>query len=476
MTDDEPVSHSKGTGEGTGEGRALRSRLRVPRIGRGATRSAEALPESVSDDASEGPSVRGRGREAVETWRRYRETQLSELAESNRLQREFVERTHSTDQATLPGLPPTASYADTPGAQEGSAEESGERRRDTLMTSSPFMFGFFGALGVLTAWWLAQNVTRLSSVITFVLIAVFLTLALNPIVESLTRRGLSRTAGVFSVFLGMVAVIALIAFLVVPPIVTETSTLAERMPDYLDDLGTQPWVSQLDSRYDISSRFDAEIEKRLADSNFISMVFGGVLGAAGWVAGGLIGAFTALVLTLYFLAALPTVKDAAYKVVPQSRRPRVIALAEEIMHRVGGYALGQVAVASINATCSWIMMTLLGVPYAAVLAVLVGLLGLIPLVGATLGAVIVALVALSQGLPIAVIVVIYYVIYQQIENYVIVPRIMSRTVSVPGALTVVAVLAGGTLMGVLGALIAIPVAAGLLLLYNEVVVPRQARL
>lgn len=460
MTDDEDVSQSR---EAT-EGKALRARLRVPRIGRGAARSAV--------EGGSGVSVRGRGREAVETWRRYRETQLSELAESNRLQREFIERTHHTDQDVLPGLPTPRE----PAAAEGAAAESGERRRDSLTVTSPFMFGFFGALGVLVAWWLAQNVTRLSSVITFVLVAVFLTLALNPIVESLTRRGLSRAAGVFTVFLGMVGVLALIGFLVVPPIVSETSTLVERMPEYLDDLSTQAWVSQLDSRYDISNRFDAEIEKRLADSNFISMVFGGVLGAAGWVAGGLIGGFTALVLTLYFLAALPTVKDAAYKVVPQSRRPRVIGLAEEIMHRVGGYALGQVAVASINATCSWIMMTLLGVPYAAVLAVLVGLLGLIPLVGATLGAVIVALVALSQGLPIAVVVVIYYVIYQQIENYVIVPRIMSRTVSVPGAVTVVAVLAGGTLMGVLGALIAIPVAAGLLLLYNEVVVPRQARL
>jgi len=201
-----------------------------------------------------------------------------------------------------------------------------------------------------------------------------------------------------------------------------------------------------------------------------------VLGVAGALAGGLIGFFTALVLTLYFLAALPTVKDAAYKIVPLSRRARVIGLAEEIMRRVGGYALGQVAVATINGAASWVMMQLLGVPYAIVLAVLVGILGLIPMVGATLGAVIVALVALSQGWVVALVVCIYYVVYQQFENYVIVPRIMARTVSVPGAITVVAVFAGGTLMGVLGALIAIPVAAGLLLLYNEVVVPRQQRL
>jgi predicted PurR-regulated permease PerM len=143
------------------------------------------------------------------------------------------------------------------------------------------------------------------------------------------------------------------------------------------------------------------------------------------------------------------------------------------MRRVGGYALGQATVATINAVCSWLMMQVLGIPYAAILAVSVGFLGLIPLVGATLGAVIVALAALTVSPTTTLVVLVYYVVYQQIENYWIVPRIMKRTVSVPGAVTVVAVLAGGTLLGVLGALVAIPVAAGLLLVYEEVLVPRQ---
>lgn len=121
------------------------------------------------------------------------------------------------------------------------------------------------------------------------------------------------------------------------------------------------------------------------------------------------------------------------------------------------------------------MMTILGIPYAAVLAVLVGFLGLIPLVGATIGAVVVGLIALSQSVEVALIVGAYYLIYQQVENYVIVPNIMKRTVSVPGAVTVVAALIGGTLAGILGALLAIPTAAGLLLIYEEVLVPRQAR-
>ena len=207
------------------------------------------------------------------------------------------------------------------------------------------------------------------------------------------------------------------------------------------------------------------------------VLFGGVLGAAGWVAGSLVGMLTSAILTLYLLATLPAVKDAAYRLVPSSRRPGVVRLAEEIMRRVGGYALGQATVATINAVCSWLMMQILGIPYAAILAVTVGLLGLIPLIGATLGAIIVALgAAVSASPTLALVVLAYYVVYQQVENYWIVPRIMKRTVSVPGAVTVIAVLAGGTLLGMLGALIAIPVAAGLLLIYEEVLVPRQERL
>ena len=143
------------------------------------------------------------------------------------------------------------------------------------------------------------------------------------------------------------------------------------------------------------------------------------------------------------------------------------------MRRVGSYAIGQVAVASVNAFFSWLMMLVVGIPYAAVLAVAVGFLGLVPMVGATLGAVVVGIVALFDEPKKAIIAIIYYIVYQQLENYAVMPRIMQRTVSVPGAVTVVAAMTGGALLGMLGALIAIPAAAGLLLIYEEVIVPRQ---
>lgn len=394
------------------------------------------------------------GVRAVHRWQGYRERQLELLAESNQLRREMW--AHPPERPVP--LP----------APDGASRQVG--------LAAPFFVGFVGALGVLTAIFLASNLTRLTTVLTVLGLAVFLALVLNPIVEVFTRRGTSREVGVGVVFLGLVGLGTALVLLVVPPVIEETTTLIERTPGYLEDLSQVPWVLRMNERYEVSERLLTEIDRRISDNAFLQSLFGGVLGAAGAVAGSLVGSLTALILTLYLLATLPSVKDAAYKIVPASRRPRVIALAEEIMRRVGAYALGQIAVASINAVCSWILLEILGLPYPVVLAVVVGLLGLIPLVGATLGATIVAVVAVVQDPTLALVVVVYYVVYQQLENYVIVPRIMKRTVSVPGAVTVVSVLVGGTLLGVLGALIAIPVAAGMLLLYEEVVVPRQSRL
>jgi predicted PurR-regulated permease PerM len=400
------------------------------------------------------------GRAAVQRWQDYRRHQLTLLAESNRLQRELREQVRAA-----PATP-------TPGAGQPLDTRTGR----SWSVASPFYVGFTFALGALLAWLLFQNLTRLTSVLTFLVVALFVTLSLEPVVQWLTRRGLGRGPAVFVVFLGMVGVITAIGALVVPPIASQTAMLVDRAPQMLQQLAQEPWIAELDQQYQVSERISAEIERLAVDGATISTVFGGVLGAAGWVAGSLVGVLTSVILTLYLLATLPQTKDAAYHLLPRSRRDRVSVIAEEIMRRVGGYALGQSAVATINAVCSWVMMQVLGVPYPEMLAVLVGLLGLIPMVGATLGAVIVALAALSVSPTTSLIVIVYYLVYQQVENYVIVPNVMRRTVSVPGAVTVVAVLVGGTLLGVIGALIAIPVAAGLLLIYHEVLVPRQQRI
>lgn len=434
------------------------------------------------------------GKNSVRSWRAYRTRQRAALRESNRISHEdeHLERSLLADLLGADGADGAdrAGGADDESARTAADEESagaaaaaatagstgttqfGEMGRP-INRHSPFYLGFVGALGALIAIGLWHSLGRLATTLTILLVALFLTLALNPIVEWLGRRGLRRSLSVGIVFLGVIVVFTLLGLLVFPPVISQGSELVQEAPNYVDRILNASWVQELDKNYDVVDKISEEFNKRLTDETFISSVLGGVLGAGRAVVNGVFQTFTILILTLYFLASLPKMKRVAYSMVPASRRNRVAQLSEEIMRRTGSYAIGQVAIATVNAVLSYVMMTLLGIPYAAVLAVLVGFLGLVPMVGATLGATLVCLVAFFDDPRSALFAGVYYLVYQQIENYVIAPRIMQRTVSVPGAVTVVAALAGGTLLGVLGALLAIPVAAAALLLVDEVLVPRQ---
>ncbi len=338
----------------------------------------------------------------------------------------------------------------------------------------PFYIGFVGALGVLTAYALVQLVGQLTQVITLLVVALFLALGLEPVVEWLQRRGLPRGGAIALVFAGVVAVVAGFAAAVVPVIVTQAGELVADVPELIEQVQRSRWFMELDDRYNVVGRVTAEVQAFFSGDRMTALA-GGVFGAGKAVVSGVFSTLTVLVLTLYFLASLRHIKSAAYHLVPRSRRLRVQLLGDEISRRIGGYVIGQITIASINAVFSYIMMLIVGLPYALVLAATVGILGLIPLVGATLGAVIVVIVALFSSVTDAVIVGAYYIAYQQFENYVIAPRVLQRTVAVPGAVAIVAALAGGSLFGVLGALIAIPIAAGILLVVQEVLMPRQDR-
>lgn len=422
----------------------------------------------------------------LDRWKEYRRRQRAALRESNRPtglapgQVSEVDEQLARDLLTSV-LPPTEGATETagetpsePGAGQGEGRRFGAAGRP-LNRQSPFYVGFVGAFGVIIALGLWHLLGRLSAVLTLIVVAFFLTLALDPIVQFLTRRDIKRPAAVAIVFAGVLVVFTLLGLLVVPPVIQQGTELVQEAPGYVDSVLDSRIVRQVDQDYQVVDKISEEFNKRLTDSAFLSQVFGGVLGAGRALVTGVFQFFTVMILTLFFLANLPKVKGAAFGMVPASRRTRVTSLSEEIMRRTGSYAIGQVAVATINAFLSWIMMTIVGIPYAAVLAVLVGVLGLVPMVGATLGAALVCTVAVFDEPRKMIIALVYYIVYQQVENYVVVPRIMQRTVSVPGAVTVVAALAGAALLGLLGALLAIPIAAGLLLLYEEVLLPRQRR-
>jgi predicted PurR-regulated permease PerM len=259
-------------------------------------------------------------------------------------------------------------------------------------------------------------------------------------------------------------------FAVVPPIIDQGSQFAHKAPDYVRQLQDNKTVASLDAKYHFLSRLRSYVDK---PEQLGGTLFGGVLGAGKVVLSAFFSAITVLTLTLYMMANLPDMKAAAYRMVPRSRRARVGLLADEILDRIGGYVAGNLLISLIAGGLTYVVLLILDVPYALALGLLVAVTDLIPVVGATLGAIVVTLVGLFVSLKTGLIAAAYYAAYQQFENYVLYPRIMKRSVDVSPVVTVIAVLIGGSLMGVLGALLAIPVAAAVQLVLQEVAAPRQ---
>jgi predicted PurR-regulated permease PerM len=340
-----------------------------------------------------------------------------------------------------------------------------------LRRGSPFYIGFFGALGVFLAWFLTKAVIQATSVIILIVVSMFLAVGLNPAVEAMTRRGLSRSLAITVVFLAVIGAFVGFGFAVVPPVVDQTNAFVTSIPENLDHLNKNPTIRQFDEDYGVIEKAKSYI----ASGGLGQRLFGGLLGVAGMVLGAVFSAFSVLILTLYFLAALPSMKHQAYQLVPASRRERVQLLTDEILVRIGGFVSGAFTVALIAAVTSYLFLTILGLPYALALAVFVGLLDLVPLVGATIAAAVITLLGFIESPVTGFVCLGFYVAYQQVENYLIYPRVMRKAVDVPAALTVVAVLLGGALLGIVGALLAIPVAAAVLLVVREVAIPRMQR-
>jgi predicted PurR-regulated permease PerM len=321
-------------------------------------------------------------------------------------------------------------------------------------------------------YYIATNTAQL---LLWIVAALFIALGLDPVVRWLEGRRLPRPIGILvAVSVLALAVIGFFATLI-PTIVEQVSELVRQAPEWIRNFLDSELFRTVDAQFGVRDRITEELDKFVKDPEAIGGIFGGVLGFGSTVANGLFGALIVLVLSLYFLAALPAMKRWAYRLAPRSRRARVEALSEAITGSVGNYVIGQACVALLNATFAFIVMSILGVPFSVLLAFVVALLAFIPLVGGVIAAVVVLLVCLTLGWQTAVIFAICYFAYLQFEAYFISPRIMQKAVAVPGAVAVISVIAGGSLLGVLGALIAIPTAAAVMLLMKEVFIVRQDR-
>ena len=339
-----------------------------------------------------------------------------------------------------------------------------------LSTRSPFRVAFAAALGVALAYGLVNALVAVRSVLILLLAATFLAIGLNPAVEALERRRVRRGGAVAAVLMVVLLFFVGFGFAVVPPIVEQAQAFAMELPRYVSQLQDNDRITALDERFGLLDTAATLVD----DPGALGVTAaGGVLGVGKIVFGALFSALTLLVLTLYFLSSLPTIKANGYRLVPRSRRARVSLLTDEILTRVGGYVAGALAIATLSGVTTFVLLLVLEIDYPLALAMLVAITGLVPLIGATIGATVVVTVAMFTSVKIGIICIVWYLLYQQVENYLLYPRVMQRSVNVSPAATVVAVLIGGSLLGILGALLAIPIAAAVQLVLDEVVSPKQ---
>ncbi|WP_053386643.1 AI-2E family transporter [Leucobacter japonicus] len=338
---------------------------------------------------------------------------------------------------------------------------------------NPFTFGLLGALGVLVALLIGSIVGQLATVLVYVGVALFLSLGLDPIVSFIERK-LPRPAAVAVVVGVVILAFAGILLAIVPVLVKQITNLVDSAPQMVDDITHSDWYAWLTDQF--GSNFDQAISGALdflQDPTNLGQIGGGLVAVGAGIAGGVTGVIIVLILTLYFMASMRAMKRLVVRFVPAYQRPRFRDLLEDVSGAVGRYVIGQVSLALCNGILSLIFLSIIGAPLPALLALIAFIGSLIPLVGTLSASVIISVICLVSSPTTALIAAIYYLVYMQIEAYVLSPRIMSKAVAVPGSLVVIAAVGGGALGGVLGALVAIPVAASVIIIVQKVVFPAQ---
>ena len=334
---------------------------------------------------------------------------------------------------------------------------------------------------MLTALLIGSAVTTLATVITYVGFALFLALGLDPIVRNLVKHKFPRPLAILTVVVSMLGLFAGFVFAVVPVIVEQVTNLYNSILEFLtsyNSLGEM--IAALQSIVPIETlnvqKTVDSIVVFLSDPGNLANIGGGVLSVGAGFANGILGAFLTLMLTIYLVVSLPTIKNSMYRLVPASTRESFVHIADQVVDAVGKYVIGQGTQGLANGVLSFIAMSLIGAHYPALFALIALVFSLLPLVGTVTGSI---LIVVTQFLvdpsnpTTAIWVAVYYLVYMQIEAYVIGPYIMNRAVKVPGVLVIIAALAGGALMGVMGAIVSIPLAASLLIIVRQVIIPAQ---
>jgi predicted PurR-regulated permease PerM len=314
-----------------------------------------------------------------------------------------------------------------------------------------------------------------SQVFVLILVALFLATGLNPAVEAIRRRGLSRSGAVAVIFTAVILFVALFAALIVPPLITQGTHLIDVAPSLLENLKNNSTIANLNDHYGIIDTLQKKLDSMTSDGTLLISAFGGVIGVGKTVLSGTFTALTIIVLTLYFITSLPQATELGLKLVPASRRPRIAALTDGIIARVGAFVGSQILVSFFAAIFLTIFAAVLGLPSPVAIGIIIFICGLVPLIGHFIGSAIFTIIALTQSVALGIAAFIGYVLYVQVENYIITPKIMKRTLAVPGAVTIISAMIGTSLLGLVGGLLAVPVAASVILILEEVVFPRAEK-
>jgi len=327
-----------------------------------------------------------------------------------------------------------------------------------------FRSGALVSLGAATTLIGLYALYTVRAILVRILIALFIAVSLDPAVRVLARRGVRRGVAVTLIFVLASALAAAFLFSVIPPLVDQGRNLADDLPGYLTRLQARSsQFRQLNDRFNVSDQLQGLV------GTLPGRLGTGVLGFTSRVFGAVFNSLTVLVFTIYFMADMPRIRSGVVRLFPVDRRPRARQVVDLVVDKVGGYMIGNIIISLIAGVVSFIAFTILGVRFAVPLAFVVAICDLIPMIGATLGAMIGVTVALfSSGVwPTTVLVAAFFIAYQQLENYLIAPRVLKTTVELGAAAVLIAGLIGATILGLVGALMAIPIAAAFNVLLNE---------
>lgn len=330
--------------------------------------------------------------------------------------------------------------------------------------------GFGLGVGLLLAYGLAQALLGAEQVLVLLLLSLFLAVSLEPAVAGLVRIGARRGLAVAVVVLVVVGVVAGFIALAVPPVTTEINAVINAIPEWIKQLHDHhSTLGRIEDRYHVLEK----VKQHFSGGDATGTLFSGVLGVGRELVGALAGLLAVSTLTIYLLTGMPLIKRFALRFVSAPRREAAGILTDRIMTQVGRYMLANLATSVLAGLATLLWALWFGVPYPALLGVLVAIMDLVPIIGSTVGGVVVSLVALAVSVPVAIATAVFYTVFRFAEDHLVNPLTMKFVVRIHPAATMLAVLAGGTLLGIIGALVAVPAATAVGLILEEVVFPAR---